>query len=520
MEIAQLIEVWLRKAPRSVGWPEQGLAIEGDFAGIQKFILKPVPGAKGAAKRLRGRSLRVVALADLIATEIVGRFNSAEIFYQAGGRILLHAAGVDDWEARLSALQTRLDEFFLTEFNGETVFHLAAHPFSDGRIPVAGLLRKMTLRRKAPLARILVKEGRWNSSEFHQPAPEADAFRCPACLSTASGGIPQRDDNDQVICRACVADQELGAQLASVKVPCLEPAQNGSLQFLDGRRYRIASTGRTLDVIHRLPRDRQGNPLSLTEIAGLAIGARKYLGYLRLDADDIGAKFRVLDGDPGLTLTLSEILQKFFSGEVQKQLEHPDCKHIYPVYGGGDDVFVIGPWNEAIEFARWLGQRLKELTADNITFSAGLALAKPGQHILTKADEAEHALSYYAKRQKPALHALGTTVPWNVLPHVLQTAAKLAGHVNRGSIAVSLLQDMIGLHNRWLREPDSVRHKALLHYQVQRNLKGRPDELMEIRDWITRLITGEWPWVGFLARYALLARKDAEGKRKEGGPNA
>ena len=515
MELDQLVQVLLHGKSRPVDWPREGLAIEGDFAGIQKFVLKPVPGAKGAAKRLRGRSLRVAALADLIANEVTAQFDSARIFYQAGGRILLHASPASDWEARLLALQQRLDRFFLSEFNGETVFHLAASPFADGKIPVGGLVDAMSRRRTAPLSKALQHEGRWNSTEFYEPAPEQDAFRCPACLNTAGDGVPQPDDNNQVICRACVRDQQLGAQLASVKTPCLEPDPQGPLEFL-AKRYRISSKGRPLDLIHRLPRDRQGNPLSLTEVADCAVGSRQYLGYLRLDADAVGAKFKLLDGDPALTLTLSELLQKFFCGQVQKLLEDPRCSNIYPVYGGGDDVFVIGPWNEAIQFAYWLGRRLHDLVGARITFSAALALAKPGQHILTKADEAEYALTNFAKKEKPAFHALGTTIPWSSLPHVLQTAEKLSDHVNRGLIPVSLLRDLIGLLNQYLRHPESVRHRPLLHYQIQRNLKEKGGDAMQVRAWASRLATAEWRWAGFLARYALLARPDVEGQRKDG----
>src|SRR5579875_1482695 len=33
---------------RIPAWPTKGVAIEGDFSGIQRFVLRPVPGASGA----------------------------------------------------------------------------------------------------------------------------------------------------------------------------------------------------------------------------------------------------------------------------------------------------------------------------------------------------------------------------------------------------------------------------------------------------------------------------------------
>src|SRR5260221_13519798 len=98
-EILALRTRWLdAKALDESGWPQQGLAIEGDFAGIQGYILKPVPGAKGAAKRLRGRSLQVSALTALLAEKVEQTFPQAKIFYSAGGRFLLHAPASPEWK--------------------------------------------------------------------------------------------------------------------------------------------------------------------------------------------------------------------------------------------------------------------------------------------------------------------------------------------------------------------------------------------------------------------------------------
>jgi hypothetical protein len=46
------------------GWPESGIALLGDFSGIQSFVFRPVPGTGGAARRLRSRSFRVSAYTE------------------------------------------------------------------------------------------------------------------------------------------------------------------------------------------------------------------------------------------------------------------------------------------------------------------------------------------------------------------------------------------------------------------------------------------------------------------------
>lgn len=85
-EIHQLRARWLDdKSLDDSKWPTHGIAIEGDFAGIQSFVLKPVPGARGAAKRLRGRSLQVSALTALFAEEVERTVHGARMFLRRGG---------------------------------------------------------------------------------------------------------------------------------------------------------------------------------------------------------------------------------------------------------------------------------------------------------------------------------------------------------------------------------------------------------------------------------------------------
>ena len=50
------------------------------------------------------------------------------------------------------------------------------------------------------------------------------------------------------------------------------------------------------------------------------------------------------------------------------------------VFAGGDDLFVLGPWSDAVRFAETLYDSFHRFTGGNpdVTLSAGVALAKPG----------------------------------------------------------------------------------------------------------------------------------------------
>src|SRR5207244_5079676 len=88
---------------------------------------------------------------------------------------------------------------------------------------------------------------------------------------------------------------------------------------------------------------------------------------------------------------LSRLLNLFFA-DVANQLVSHKFANIYPVYGGGDDLFVVGPWTEVLDFAVKLRQELKELVGNDLTFSAGVSLSKPREHILTQAELARQQL--------------------------------------------------------------------------------------------------------------------------------
>jgi CRISPR-associated protein Csm1 len=248
-----------------------------------------------------------------------------------------------------------------------------------------------------------------------------------------------------------------------------------------------------------------GRALSFEEIAAHSLGDREWLGYLRIDADRIGDSFRTLNGDAARTWGLSRLLQQFFCDAVQSLITSR-FPFIYPVYGGGDDLFVIGPWDQALDFACEVSMQFMRETGGKLTFSAGIALAKPRAHILSKSKESEQLLSK-AKEERGRLCALGASIRWEIVPGLLKEAKQLAAWHTEGLLKSSFLQNVLELHHRWQAD-GSQRYKPFLHYQIERNLGERRQS--EVRAWARRhfLSSGDmWYFATFLMRYTMLARK-------------
>ena len=143
------------------------------------------------------------------------------------------------------------------------------------------------------------------------------------------------------------------------------------------------------------------------------------LGILKADVDNLGLLFAC--GTPKDRLTLSRIatmsrqINNYFSIFLPYKLKADErFKNIYTVFAGGDDLFLIGPWNRITEFAEFLNKSFSKYVCGNkqITISAGIALHKPNDPVFTLAETSEHALSASKSNGRNRITVFGATTEW------------------------------------------------------------------------------------------------------------
>ena len=521
------------------GWPNKGLAIVGDFSGIQNFVYRPAPGAGGAGRRLRSRSFRVSAYTELVARWCLRQLSSSNprLLYTAGGRFIIASEPFDSWENKLARMQAEIDGWAWANFEGELLFHLAAVPFDSAKVPNESLNSALELRRRKPLSGTLQSTGRWQEFEFLRPSAAGEA-RCDSCGVTQQ--IEIRPDG-ATVCRMCVADEAVGSRLPQSRfakvitnsgdalISALNLAMELDAEDTHSRDEIVLSLG-TYDreaepwfLLKHVPMDDTARTLDFDEIAARAPGRRKWLGCLRIDADQVGRHFAHLGGDPARIWGLSRLLNHLFASTAEELLEE-EFPNIYAVYGGGDDLFVVGPWTDTLDFAVALQKHFRAHLGDDLTFSAGLALVKPREHVLSMArkaaeelDKAKQAASYGRVTGRNQINALGTTCDWEMFVTLLSQAKQVASWLNSGHIPARFLHQLLELHTAWFtagqKRPTSdtaasVKYRPLLYYQICRNLKKGP-----VSEWAHSLLhsPSAWPWVVFIARYAMLAtRRDLD----------
>lgn len=124
---------------------------------------------------------------------------------------------------------------------------------------------------------------------------------------------------------------------------------------------------------------------TLKENADHAVGIRR-IGVLRADVDNLGSAFTEgfsakYDTFSRKTM-LSESLSLFFKFYLNYFMEHGNEqlkekekeRAITVVYSGGDDVFVIGSWDDVIGFAIDLHNEFAAFTQNKLTLSAGIGI--------------------------------------------------------------------------------------------------------------------------------------------------
>lgn len=168
------------------------------------------------------------------------------------------------------------------------------------------------------------------------------------------------------------------------------------------------------------------------------------LGILKADVDNLGLIFAC--GLKRLSLsrlaTLSRQMNNYFSIYLPYTLSaKEEFKNIYTVFGGGDDLFLIGPWNRIIEFAQFLSDKFEEYVCGNsqITISAGISINKPGEPIQSVSERAEDALKKSKWNNRDSITIFDETVKWKDFMEVNKIKNTIGAWLENGIINNAML---------------------------------------------------------------------------------
>ena len=148
--------------------------------------------------------------------------------------------------------------------------------------------------------------------------------------------------------------------------------------------------------------------------------ALERLGVLRMDVDNLGSKFQEYARTQSLVAysALSHELDEFFKNHVDDLCNKHDC---YLLYGGGDDLFVVGEWRNVIKLAGEIQADFKQWAKDrngDWSLSAGVAIVKAKYPIIEGAkesgEEEDNAKTHECDGMtKNSISLMGTPLNWD-----------------------------------------------------------------------------------------------------------
>ncbi len=191
------------------------------------------------------------------------------------------------------------------------------------------------------------------------------------------------------------------------------------------RKEKLLEKGETLKDLAGKPKTFGHIALeSLREENGKLFG-KPFLGVLKADVDRLGFIFisgfatHKRDGKeiPLLSISrfaaLSRMLDYFFTEVIKEKLIKTKYRNIYSVFSGGDDLFLIGPWEEVIKFTEDMRALFYQYVCENrnMTISAGVELLKPTLPVEFIAEKGEGALGK-AKKWRSTISVMGKRIPY------------------------------------------------------------------------------------------------------------
>ena len=472
---------------------------------------------------------------------------------QSGGKFYLLLPNMDETKETVKKVQQEIDEWLLKEMNGEVALNLAMVNFGHegfkpesvkgggfGRL-LGEINSRLQTRKRQSFKESLQSSGAWEEHEFLRPITFEGEKPCRSC-----GKFPGHfSGGEEKLCGRCQRDTDWGRLIPSAKyiaffadetsgdLPILgtsaslwnKPVSGVSpylvlkLNDLDmGDLYRYAALPRYL--ANHIPRAKdfecdkcrisgtceerrekgETDPATFQCLAAYSNG-RPLLGFLKADVDNLGKIFtfglkrdkaddegRSYDTISRLT-TMSRMLDLFFSGWVE-HLTRDEFKHCYTIFSGGDDLFLVGPWDEILSLVERVRDDFARYTGNpEITLSAGVFINKDRFPVSRAAAETDDAVEGAKQGGRNAVTVLGQPLSWTEWVCARNEWKRLAQ--SEEDVSSGFLYNLLRYAEMWkdYKKRGNVlglRFQPLLAYDVGRNIDRRKSP--QLNNWAERLL--------------------------------
>lgn len=395
-----------------------------DMSGIQNFIY--TIASKHALKSLRARSFYLEFLMEHIQDELLELLNlsRANILYSGGGHSYLLLPNTNKTKEVLENIQKSVNNWFIDNFSTE--LYLA---YADVECSSNDLMNSQPKFKELSKKLSTSKLQRYTNEQLEKIFTlnkDVDNTReCPVCKN--SGTLYKCEEEEKEVCEFCQSLIELGRYLVepkdfaivvsdekekySIELPTLSnnkkyfkiQANKDGLTAKDNKHYYSInnfSSGKyyvtNIWMGDYCARKESGEAYMFEDYAKNSYGINR-IGVLRADVDSLGSTLTKGFGNYSSIsryATLSRMLNMFYKRYINSLCED---KKLAIVYSGGDDVFVVGAWNDVLDFAKELRNAFRKYTCEKLTISAGVGLFT-SNYPISKMAELTGTLEDFAKK--------------------------------------------------------------------------------------------------------------------------
>ncbi len=468
--------------------------LSGDFYGIQKFIFDRL-STKYAAKVLRAKSAFIQIFSEYLAKYICSELGIADshILSITAGRFEIIVPQTSDIQ-KIDNIQKIIDNYFISNFYGLSGVMLCSIACTKTDFDAGTHYKNL----RSKIINTIEEKKFQKFSLHHSDAPNVLSY--------------DTDIDNQTLCRICnirkqVGDKEhcnicanfiaLGRTLALSHQEEIASSDNLGIE-LDGFKTDIILTNKIKSYVRYENREIVDfNTLSEHACSTMDTGVHM-LAVLKADVDNMGLflqnstvteSFEDFDA-------FSRSMDNFFSLFIP-QLMRKKYPHTYTVFAGGDDLFLLGAWDEILALAREIEETFKAFVSDEakaLTISFGIAMTKPTTPISYLAEHTEHLLEEAKEVDgKDAICLFGETVKWNdylkVYNNLYSSLENFEEHLNTAFLYRLLELIEMSKKVKYAKDIASTMWKSKFRYSFNRNVlekmknandKKRAEEMLEL----------------------------------------
>lgn len=408
-----------------------------DISGIQKFIY--TVSGEGVLKSLRSRSFYIDILLEHIINSILRTLGlpCSNRIYSGGGRAYLLLPNTENTKNAIESCMNSINNWLLENYDIALYIAYAYTECSAADLFLStdqSQYNNIFIRLSTELS--ANKADRYKSKQILQLNRKSDQQHERECRICSRSN---REIDSKGVCTLCndfisvssflldeslcivILNQELQNNLPSLKLPST-CARTDYLYFLNPQKLSEIPNNQIVEVYHR----GENGPGQRFEMGTYAYTVKnematfeqiseeteeiRRIAVLRADVDNLGLAFmKGFDsaGSSGycpllltaalskkLSLFFKHYLQKIVNGTLKEELfsltDTPSQKKkLVMVYSGGDDLFLVGAWNDVIDTAVNLRKSFEKYTAGALSLSAGIGMFEVKYPLSAMAQETE-----------------------------------------------------------------------------------------------------------------------------------